>query len=166
MRIRHTTTRGQDRIELQMTPMIDIVFQLLVFFIFTFKIVPQEGDFYIRMPLAAPQAGVPDPQQIPPMTLRLSADDQGQLTSIQLNEQSFPDFDALHRHILQLFGGDAGPSLRAAAEVELDVDYQLRYEYVIQAFTAVSGYVSETGEIVTLVDKIKFAPPKTPASSP
>ena len=48
--------RGQ-KVELQMTPMIDIVFQLLIFFIITFKIVAPEGDFNIKMPLAAPSAG-------------------------------------------------------------------------------------------------------------
>ncbi|MEM8866338.1 MAG: biopolymer transporter ExbD, partial [Planctomycetota bacterium] len=37
MKIRHTDHR--DKIQLQMTPMIDIVFQLLIFFIMTFKIV-------------------------------------------------------------------------------------------------------------------------------
>ncbi len=37
-----------------MTPMIDIVFLLLVFFLFSFKIVVQEGDFNIRMPVAGP----------------------------------------------------------------------------------------------------------------
>ncbi|MFP6658896.1 MAG: biopolymer transporter ExbD, partial [Pirellulales bacterium] len=47
---------GSDKVELQMTPMIDIVFQLLVFFILTFKVVAQEGDFDIRMPvMGAPQ---------------------------------------------------------------------------------------------------------------
>ena len=57
MKIRHTTSSGQDKIELQMTPMIDIVFQLLVFFIMTFKIVSQEGDFNVKMPLADPLRG-------------------------------------------------------------------------------------------------------------
>ena len=38
MKIRNTGGDGE-KIELQMTPMIDIVFQLLVFFIMTFKIV-------------------------------------------------------------------------------------------------------------------------------
>ena len=38
MRIRHGATT-LDKIELQMTPMIDIVFQLNIFFLFTFKIV-------------------------------------------------------------------------------------------------------------------------------
>ena len=46
MKIRNTEHR--EHIVLQMTPMIDIVFQLLVFFVFTFKIVLPEGDFNIR----------------------------------------------------------------------------------------------------------------------
>ena len=53
MKIRNRDDRSEDKIELQMTPMIDIVFQLLVFFIMTFKIVTQEGDFNIKMPLAS-----------------------------------------------------------------------------------------------------------------
>jgi biopolymer transport protein ExbD len=56
MRIRHTDHREQ--VSLQMTPMIDIVFQLMVFFVFTFKIALPEGDFNVRMPA---QAGA-DPQ--------------------------------------------------------------------------------------------------------
>ena len=62
MKIRHTTSSGQDKIELQMTPMIDIVFQLLIFFIMTFKIVAQEGDFNINMPQASPQSAPPASQ--------------------------------------------------------------------------------------------------------
>ena len=42
MQIRNANNEGE-KIELQMTPMIDIVFQLLVFFIMTFKIVSMEG---------------------------------------------------------------------------------------------------------------------------
>lgn len=35
MRPRNTTSAGDDKIDLQMTPMIDIVFQLLIFFLLT-----------------------------------------------------------------------------------------------------------------------------------
>ena len=59
--------RGYDKqneeIKLQMTPMIDIVFQLLVFFIMTYKVTALEGDYNIRMPSAA------DTQTITPDTL-------------------------------------------------------------------------------------------------
>ncbi len=34
-----------------MTPMIDVVFQLLIFFMLTLKIIAPEGDFNINMPL-------------------------------------------------------------------------------------------------------------------
>ena len=44
---------GPAKVEQNMTPMIDIVFQLLTFFIMTLKIATQEGDFNIKMPLAA-----------------------------------------------------------------------------------------------------------------
>ena len=46
-----------------------------------------------------------------------------------------------------------------AFEVELDCDYNLKYNYVVQAITAVSGY-REGDQIVKLVEKIKFSPPK------
>ncbi|MFP6675633.1 MAG: biopolymer transporter ExbD, partial [Pirellulaceae bacterium] len=78
MKFRHTTSSGDDKIELQMTPMIDIVFQLLVFFIMTFKIVAQEGDFNIRMPLAS-EGGAPDESQMPPYKLYLTANQDGTL---------------------------------------------------------------------------------------
>ena len=38
--------------KLDMTPMIDVVFQLMIFFMLTLKIVTEEGNFDINMPLA------------------------------------------------------------------------------------------------------------------
>ena len=161
MRIRHSTSSRDEKIELQMTPMIDIVFQLLIFFIMTFKIVSQEGDFNIKMPLAAPSEGLQDDQQLPPMKVRLTASASGQLSGIRLNDQNFgTDFERLHGFIVGLIGDDVGPGSRQdTAEVELDCDFDLRYEYVIQAITAVSGRLADDGEIIKLVEKIKFAPP-------
>ena len=46
-------TRPHDTIRLQMAAMIDVVFLLLVFFVMTFRIVPVEGDFNVKMPLHA-----------------------------------------------------------------------------------------------------------------
>ena len=45
-----------DKIPIDMTPMIDIVFQLLTFFCMTLRVSEAEGDFNIKMPLAAPKA--------------------------------------------------------------------------------------------------------------
>jgi Biopolymer transport protein len=51
--------RLADKIDINMTPMIDIVFQLLAFFIMTLKIVQPEGDFDVRMPLEPPLPRLP-----------------------------------------------------------------------------------------------------------
>lgn len=166
MKVRHNKGGGDDKIELQMTPMIDIVFQLLVFFIMTFKIVSQEGDFNIKMPLAAPAAGAPDDLQLPPMKVRLRAGAGGMLGGVSLNDKGLgadprASMDALRLEIIGVVGNDRGPgSIQETAEIELDCDYGLRYEHVIQAITAVSGYVDDTGNVVKLVEKIKFAPPR------
>ncbi|MCA9142287.1 MAG: biopolymer transporter ExbD [Planctomycetaceae bacterium] len=161
MKVRHNKGGGDDKIELQMTPMIDIVFQLLVFFIMTFKIVSQEGDFNIKMPLAAPAAGAPDDLQLPPMKVRLRAGGGGVLAGMSLNDKGVGTMEALRLEIIGVVGDDRGPgSIQETAEVELDCDYGLRYEHVIQAITAVSGYIDDTGNVVKLVEKIKFAPPR------
>jgi biopolymer transport protein ExbD len=161
MKFRHRDIE-EEKIQLQMTPMIDIVFQLLVFFIMTFKIVAQEGDFNIKMPLAAPSAGNPDDALLPPLKLRLLSDGNGSLREdgIRLNDRVFPDFAELHSHIRSLLGDDAGPGSVGDVELEVDCDYQLRYVHTINAVTAVSGYVDEEGNVIKLIEKIKFAPPK------
>ena len=166
MKIRKTTGSGNDKIELQMTSMIDIVFQLLIFFIMTFKIVAQEGDFNIKMPLAAPSEGLQDDTQAPPLKIRIRSDPQGNLAGVTLNDQSFgADWEKLHNYIISYIGTDRGPgSLQATTEVELDCDYDLQYRYVVAAITAVSGYVDSNDNIVKLVEKIKFANPRQPVA--
>ena len=147
------------RSELNMTSMIDIVFLLLVFFVMTFKIVELEGDFSVRMPLASDSNQQVDPTDLP-LKLRLTADDNGKLTGIALNDRSLGvDFDQLRAEVVQYVGtnapieGDSGP------EIEIDTDYNLRYEYVVRSITAVSGY-KEGNQVVKLIERIKFAKPR------
>jgi biopolymer transport protein ExbD len=146
--------------EVNMTSMIDIVFLLLVFFVMTFKIVELEGDFSVRMPLASDSTGAVDDTELP-LKLRLRANDEGQLVSIAMNEvQLGTDFAALQNTVIGLIG-NAGPSDGSGEgpEVEIDTDFNLRYEHVIEAITAVSGY-KEGDQTVPLVEKIKFAKPR------
>ena len=160
MHFRHH--RRQEKIELMMTPMIDIVFQLNIFFLLTFKIILPEGDFNIRMPAAATSEAAA-PSEIPTLTVRIRADAQGNLAGVQLGEVSFGKggdaFARLHTHIRKLIQDAAGPGSTADQEVELDCDYDLRYAYVINAITAVSGYI-EGGQRHQLIERIKFSPPR------
>ena len=149
-----------EKIEINMTPMIDVVFQLMSFFMCSLKVVAPEGDFDIRMPIAAAAAAAPDDQQVPPVRVKLSAGPDGGLAGIAMNGTPVADFDDLRKRIIGLVGADSGPnSLAEKTEVELDCDYALKYANVVRAITAVSGRVNN-GQVVELIRKIKFTPPK------
>src|SRR4030095_12874354 len=78
-----------DKIPIDMTPMIDIVFQLLSFFCMTLRVSEAEGDFNIKMPLGAPRAGAPDPNLAPPIKIRVRADPAtGNLVELVINENA------------------------------------------------------------------------------
>jgi biopolymer transport protein ExbD len=157
MKFRNTEHR--EKIVLQMTPMIDIVFQLLVFFVFTFKIVLPEGDFNIRMPPAAASQSV-SASETPLMKVRLRAGPDGELAGIQLNDlviEGPAPFGQLHAKIRALVGDDAGPGT-SEQEVEIDADYDLKYQYTINAITAITGYHDDEGQEHKLVEKVRFAP--------
>jgi biopolymer transport protein ExbD len=98
--------------------------------------------------------------KLPPMKVRMQADANGNLTTLALNDRAFSGedrFKQLHNFVASHVGDG---SLAASAEVELECDFNLKYEYVIEAITAVSGTVGEGGQIIKLVEKIKFAPPR------
>jgi biopolymer transport protein ExbD len=157
MKLRNRVAQG--KVELQMTSMIDIVFLLLIFFLVTFKISAQEGDFNIKMPKPGEgSAAPPDVTQLP-LKLRLKADSEGTLEEIVLNESlSFgTNWESLRAHVAKLLGPSSGPTDDEGPEVEIDLDYNLRYEHVIAGITAVTGYRSGN-DVVRLVQKIKFAP--------
>jgi biopolymer transport protein ExbD len=154
-----------DKVPIDMTPMIDIVFQLLIFFCLTLKVADTEGDFAIKMPLVAAEAGEPDPNQTPERyTLRMRADASGDLLEMTMAQQAFTGpGDDRWIQLRQFIAGQVGQgSLASAAEVELDCDYNLKYEYVIRAITAVSGDIGPDGQMIKLIEKINFAPRRPP----
>jgi biopolymer transport protein ExbD len=156
-----------DKIELQMTPMIDIVFQLNIFFLFTFKIILPEGDFNIRMPSAA-AARAMEMSETLPLTLVMRAGRGGELAEMRLAGRSFGNqrgaFASLHQQIRAMVDDAGGPGTASDLEIELDCDYDLNYEHVVRAITAITGYI-ENGQPHKLIERIKFTPPK-PSGGP
>jgi biopolymer transport protein ExbD len=157
MKIRNTEHR--DEIKLQMTPMIDIVFQLLVFFVFTFKIILPEGDFNIRMP-SSTASQTTQPSETPLLKVRLRATPEGELARVQLGDivmEGQEPFAQLHAKIRGMIGDDAGPG-STEQEVEIEADYNLKYKYAMNTITAITGYLDDNGEQHKLVEKVRFAP--------
>ncbi|HEX4128940.1 MAG TPA: biopolymer transporter ExbD [Pirellulales bacterium] len=141
-----------DKVEQQMTPMIDIVFQLLTFFVMSFKIATQEGDFNIKMPIGL--SASQNNSEVQPIKVRMIAAKGGSLAEIRIGDRGLgTSFQALQSEIAAMAGADL--------EVEFDCDYNLHYNNVMNAITAVSG--RRQGEkIIKYVDKIKFSPPRVP----
>lgn len=156
MRFRTSSSASRDG-RIQMSAMIDIVFLLLVFFVMTFKIVAMEGQFRMKSPV---QRGRPIAvADVPPIWIRLTADRDGGLDSIRVNNVVVANLKGLQNEIIRMTS-----ELRKSGvgtdklEAVLDCDYGLAYDHVIQVIDAISGYKDHAGNVVHLIPKIRFAP--------
>src|SRR5437660_1412822 len=157
----HLRTRvGESRVEMQMTPMIDMVFQLLIYFLFTFRISAVEGDFNIKLPKAVPPVDAP---VMLPFTVQLKGDEAGNLRQVITPSRVIAvtpgdrasaraAFASLLADVKDFVGQDTGPnSLRTKAEARISAD-NLHYRYVIDAITHISGY-RQGGQTVRLIER-------------
>ena len=155
---------GNPAMDLDMTPMIDVVFMLLVFFLLTFKILVPEGDFNVKMPR---KEAIPGTTQAftPPITVTMQADSRGGLALLSLGERRLwsnaqdddpqEGYDRLRREIREMIG--SGP-VESDLEITFDCSENLAFDHTVRAVTAASGYIAEDGSIRPLAHKIKFAP--------
>ena len=151
------------KVEIPMAPMIDIVFQLLIFFMLNLKIVAPEGDFNVNLPRGKGPEG---PAAITPIRVGLRSDINGHLTGLTLGDRNLGHDDAafeqLNREILQIIGRPGNP-VAAEIEVELDADYETQHQYLVKAISRCTGrFDPQTQQVARYVEKIKFAPPHKP----
>jgi len=154
------------KIETQMAPMIDVVFQLLIFFMLTLKIVEPEGDFSINMPIGKPTENTEDiPLQ--PLRVSMKSNANGDMVDLLFGGTSLGTgaeaFARLNNEILKATGS-AGEAAKDQ-EVEIEADYNLRYEYGIASIGACTGRMQD-GKLVRYIEKIKFSKVKKPADQP
>ncbi len=149
-----------EEIKLNMTAMIDIVFQLLVFFIMTFKIVAMEGDFNIKMPLASESADSLDVELPDLITVRLLAGENGNIASIVVDDNETLNeitmYQELTRIVEERLAGEGDPEKASETEVEFEIAYNLKYSYTVKAIEAVSGRIQQDGSVKKLIQKVKF----------
>ena len=129
--------------EIQMTPMLDMIFQLLVFFILTFKPVLDEGQFDVTMStmssgsVATPSLGSSMPvldEQLS-IQVRLKAEGEGRLAQggVILGDRAVNSM-AEFRSSLQNIVGESAQDYN----VMIQADTNLQYQYVMQAINAIS----------------------------
>lgn len=155
MRLQATKT---EEIKLNMTSMIDIVFQLLVFFVMTFNPVDYEGDFSVKMPLDGAESESDIIDLPTTISVSLASDPGGNLTNILVDSSPVDQTD-LYRGLTQAIESrlarEGDPDSTTETEVDFDIAPALKYSFTVAAIEAVSG--KKEGDVVTkLISRIKF----------
>ncbi len=123
MRKRRKKRRPQSEVELNLAAMLDVAFQLLTFFILTFRPAPVEGQISLRLP--PPQAtkvvqggqeagedyDSADPiQGLNTLTISVFAEpDTGDISSLGVGEARVPDLAALNQRLKEVFADEGTP---------------------------------------------------------
>lgn len=149
------------KVEIPMAPMIDIVFQLLIFFMLNLKILAPEGDFNLYLPTSTVSCGEVSEN---PIKVGLRSDADGNLTQLTIGSRNMGNdeaaFDRLNREIQQIVGRPGNPAA-GDIEVELDADFETQHRHVVKAISRCTGQLDpRTGTVTRYVEKIKFAPPR------
>lgn len=159
-----TRTGAPSKVEIPMAPMIDIVFQLLIFFMLNLKIIAPEGDFNINLPSLTQTDG--GDESVSTIKVGLQSDRDGNLTRLTLGGNNLGNdnaaFERLNGEILKIIGRPGNP-LASEIEVELDADFECQYKYIVKAISSCTGrHDPQTKQVARYLEKIKFAPPHKP----
>lgn len=151
---------------IDLTPMIDVVFQLMAFFVMTFKVTAMEADFNIKMPLSSSEASAIDDVLPKIIQVNLRAGAERNIAAIDVDSDGESGTYTGAEMFRQLTGFvessltlEGDPSTAQEVEVEFAIDPALRYVWTVQAMEAVSGRKLPDGKIQRLVNKIKFRAP-------
>ena len=141
--------KKHDEVELQVTPMLDMAFQLLTFFILTYRAAPMEGQFSMNLLPAAPaikmDAKEPPnsdaknadvPQQLRTMTTQLRANPDGTLGQVNLEEIEVQGMDQLRAKLKDILD----PAKELPFEQALiQADPNLKYEELMKVIDVFSS---------------------------
>lgn len=157
--------RAQSEVELNLAAMLDVAFQLLTFFILTFKPSPVEGQVMLRMPPPQPVTAVvggqsagsnPDNtnpvQGLTTLVITVVANESGQLRQIAIGESTMGTAPALDRKMRELLG-DPGNGFD---QVIIQVDGRLKYEALMQVVDVCTRQKLPSGEKLTKLSFVEL----------
>jgi biopolymer transport protein ExbD len=137
--MRRRYQRPQAEVELNMASMLDMAFQLLTFFILTFRPAPIEGQISLRLPppqavtKGAESAGSDTTNTNPAkgvdtLTISVFADKSGGIGALGIGESGVANLTALEARLQQIFA-DKDNSFE---QVIIQVGSTLRYEELMK----------------------------------
>ena len=158
--------RQQGDVELNLAAMLDMAFQLLAFFILTFKPAPVEGQILLRMPppqaitnINSGQQAGSDADNTNPIqglnTLVVSAiaHPDGTLRQMAVGEAPIAGLTALDRKLQAIFSEPSG----AFDQVIIQVDSKLRYEELMRIIDVCTKQKLPNGEPLTKLSFVESA---------
>ena len=135
-RRRHRRKSGED-VELNLTAMLDMAFQLLAFFCLTFQPPPAEGQISMRLPPPKPvlsdvkskiDAGQNQSKELPTglntLVVSLFADPSGTLSGLSVGETPIPTLPSLDAKLKKIFADKDNPFDQVIVQVQEDVKYE------------------------------------------
>ncbi|MDB5342267.1 MAG: Biopolymer transport protein ExbD/TolR [Schlesneria sp.] len=169
MRRRHKNCRDQGSVEMNLAAMLDMAFQLLTFFILTFRPAPIEGQLALNLP----SPGIVD-RGVPALPLQRLVDEQPDLEILHLQVVADPSGDvkevsveksatisgplksgnlqALERNLQAIFGQKHIPYDR----VQIAVDGQLHYGELMKIVDVCAHQKLADGETIQRISFIEL----------
>lgn len=140
---------------LDMTPLIDIVFQLLIFFVMTFRLADQETEFHVRSPRSGPDV-TPQATGLPTLRLAILADETGRTARVELNGQPMPGYAAVTERLKSILGNRELGAPGSNLEIEVACSPQLKHSEAIRALDTVAGLRHPDGAVTKFFEQIRF----------
>jgi biopolymer transport protein ExbD len=154
---RRKKRRNQPEVELNLTAMLDLAFQLLAFFCLTFKPAPVEGQILLRLPppqaILSAQNAVEKPgsdvnnknpvQGVNTLTITVFADPKtGEIQSLGVGETQVPNIAALDGKLKTVFSDPGNPF----DQVIIQVSDACRYDELMKIVDICTHQVLPDGQ--------------------
>lgn len=151
MERRRSKKRRVDGVEINLAAMLDMAFQLLVFFILTFSPMPLESQIAAQLPASGTitQGMLPRQENGGMVTVTVLASDGGAVRDMAVDETIVPDVQGLKYELQRTF------THRGRCNLVMQVDTKLHYQelvHVLDACTQVSGLADSLIEHMTFVE--------------
>jgi len=140
---KHRATTDFVEPDLPITPMLDMSFQLMAFFIFTFRPAPTEGQIAMSLPKqeGGESTSIPNPTDEKPeaFVVRIEAAANGTIAKMSLTKKDDvdarpidlgADVKAFHKELQSRYTEVKGDKTKA--KVTLEIQDNLLHEYVVQ----------------------------------
>ena len=125
--------KDKDEMELQLTSMIDVIFQLLIYFVITANFQVDEGTIKATMPGQSAQTTTTDIPP-PPIFIDLLTADDGVTYTLRVDSRTIPGgASELHGY---LAGQVAANRMDLDADIQIRPQANVRWQHVVNVFNA------------------------------